>query len=278
METTMEKASLLVDRASLGERSHVPEEAKLARRLSRRQSLFAPHLLWAALKRSIIMLRPDILWKNPVMFTVEVGTVLSMIATIRAMLGWGGPPVTYLLALDFWLLLTVLFANFAEALAEARGKAQTEALRKTRKKTPAYRLHENGQVEETDSTALRAGDRVVVEEGQVIPGDGEIIEGVASVDESAITGEVTAEPGHSFLDRMIALVEGGLCGEEGKICCQGRKPGQDSEEQKWGKLAAQQERGGLHLRAMTVATTAARKRRTSLTMSLPLSWGFMGEA
>jgi K+-transporting ATPase ATPase B chain len=239
METTMEKASLLVDRASLGERSHVPEEAKLARRLSRRQSLFAPHLLWAALKRSIIMLRPDILWKNPVMFTVEVGTVLSMIATIRAMLGWGGPPVTYLLALDFWLLLTVLFANFAEALAEARGKAQTEALRKTRKKTPAYRLHENGQVEETDSTALRAGDRVVVEEGQVIPGDGEIIEGVASVDESAITGEsapvireaggdrsgvtggtrvlsdriiveVTAEPGHSFLDRMIALVEGAI--------------------------------------------------------------------
>ena len=303
----MEKASPLVDRASLGERSHAPEEAKLARRLSRRQSLFAPHLLRAALKRSIIMLRPDILWKNPVMFTVEVGTVLSTIATIRAMLGWGGPPVTYLLALDIWLLLTVLFANFAEALAEARGKAQTEALRKTRKKTPAYRLHENGQVEETDSTALRAGDRVVVVEGQVIPGDGEIIEGVASVDESAITGEsapvireaggdrsgvtggtrvlsdriiveVTAEPGHSFLDRMIALVEGGLCGEEGKICCQGRKPGQDSEEQKWGKLAAQQERGGLHLRAMTVATTAARKRRTSLTMSLPLSWGFMGEA
>jgi len=215
------------------------QEAKQARRLSRHRGLFAPELLKSALVRSFVMLRPDLLWKNPVMFTVEVGAVLSIIGTVRSMLGWGGPPATYLLALDIWLLLTVLFANFAEALAEARGKAQTEALRKTRQKTPAYRLLEHGQVEETSSTELRAGDRVVVETGQVIPGDGEVIEGVAAVDESAITGEsapvireaggdrsgvtggtrvlsdrivveITAEPGQSFLDRMIALVEGAI--------------------------------------------------------------------
>src|SRR5205823_9067398 len=151
----------------------------------------------------------------------------------------GRTPVTYLLVLDIWLLLTVLFANFASALAEARGKAQADALRKTRQETPAYRLGSNGRIEETVSTALQAGDRVVVEAGQVIPGDGEIVEGVASVDESAITGEsapvireaggdhsgvtggtrvlsdrivvrITAGAGKSFLDRMIALVEGAI--------------------------------------------------------------------
>ncbi|HEV3007388.1 MAG TPA: potassium-transporting ATPase subunit KdpB, partial [Pirellulales bacterium] len=166
--------------------------------------------------------------------------VLSVVFTIAALAGHGGQaPVTYLLALDVWLFLTVLFANFASALAEARGKAQADALRKTRQETPAYRLTDDGQVEETVSTALLAGDRVVVEAGQIIPGDGEIIEGVASVDESAITGEsapvireaggdrsgvtggtrvlsdrivvqVTASAGKSFLDRMIALVEGAI--------------------------------------------------------------------
>jgi K+-transporting ATPase ATPase B chain len=216
------------------------DEAKTARRLSRRQGLFAPELLRAALKHSFIMLRPDIQWKNPVMFVVEVGTVLSILFTIAALLGQGGrTPVTYLLALDIWLFLTVLFANFASALAEARGKAQADALRKTRQETPAYRLGEGGQIEETVSTALEAGDRVVVEAGQIIPGDGDIIEGVASVDESAITGEsapvireaggdrsgvtggtrvlsdrivvtITASAGKSFLDRMIALVEGAI--------------------------------------------------------------------
>jgi K+-transporting ATPase ATPase B chain len=216
------------------------DEAKTARRLSRRQGLFAPDLLRAALKHSFSMLRPDIQWKNPVMFVVEIGTVLSVIFTIAAILGQGGrTTVTYLLALDIWLFLTVLFANFASALAEARGKAQADALRKTRQETPAYRLGEGGQIEETVSTALQAGDQVVVEAGQIIPGDGEIIEGVASVDESAITGEsapvireaggdrsgvtggtrvlsdrivvtITASAGKSFLDRMIALVEGAI--------------------------------------------------------------------
>jgi potassium-transporting ATPase ATP-binding subunit len=216
------------------------EQLKLERRVSRRQGLFAPQLLRTALRQAFVMLRPDIQWKNPVMFVVEVGTVLSIVFTIAALLGRGGQaPVTYLLALDVWLFLTVLFANFASALAEARGKAQADALRKTRQETPAYRLNEAGEIEETVSTALQAGDRVVVEAGQIIPGDGEIVEGVASVDESAITGEsapvireaggdrsgvtggtrvlsdrivvqVTASAGKSFLDRMIALVEGAI--------------------------------------------------------------------
>src|SRR5437588_5106734 len=160
--------------------SQTPEELKLGRRASRRQRLFAPHLVKVALKQSFAMLRPDIQWKNPVMFVVEVGTVLSIFYTVakvvrpeayQASLG-------YLIALDVWLFLTVVFANFASALAEARGKAQAEALRKTRQETPAYWLLDNGEVEETVSTALKAGDRVVVEAGQVIPGDGEIIEGV----------------------------------------------------------------------------------------------------
>jgi K+-transporting ATPase ATPase B chain len=217
-----------------------PEELKLGRRASRRSGLFAPELLKAAFRQSFVMLRPDIQWKNPVMFVVEVGTVLALVFTIATVLGYRSQArLTYLIALDVWLFLTVLFANFATALAEARGKAQADALRKTRRETPAYRLGDDGQVEETVSTALQAGDRVVVEAGQIIPGDGEILEGVASVDESAITGEsapvireaggdrsgvtggtrvlsdrivmqITASAGKSFLDRMIALVEGAI--------------------------------------------------------------------
>jgi K+-transporting ATPase ATPase B chain len=217
-----------------------PEELKLSRRATRRYGLFAPHLMRAALKQSFVMLRPDIQWKNPVMFVVEVGTVLSVIFTIARLVGYSSPVrVTYLLALDVWLLLTVLFANFATALAEARGKAQADALRKTRRETPAWIQRSDGTLEETNSTLLKAGDLVAVTAGQIIPGDGEIIEGVASVDESAITGEsapvireaggdrsgvtggtrvlsdrivvrITAGAGKSFLDRMIALVEGAI--------------------------------------------------------------------
>src|SRR5712671_1528544 len=217
-----------------------PEAQKSSRRSSRRAGLFAPELLKAALKQSFLMLRPDIQWKNPVMFVVEIGTVLTIIFTIAAMTGAPSHvPLGYLLALDFWLFITVLFANFATALAEARGKAQADSLRKTRRETPAFRLNRSGDIEETVSTDLSAGDRVVVEAGQIIPGDGEIIEGIASVDESAITGEsapvireaggdrsgvtggtrvlsdrivvqITASAGKSFLDRMIALVEGAI--------------------------------------------------------------------
>ena len=216
------------------------EEGKYARRASKSYGLLAPPLVKAALKQAFIMLRPEIQWKNPVMFVVEVGTVLTLLYTVAVGFGYSSQvSVGYLLALDFWLFLTVLFANFASALAEARGKAQADALRKTRQATPAFRLNDAGDVEETVSTALQRGDRVEVNAGQIIPGDGEIIEGVASIDESAITGEsapvvreaggdrsgvtggtrvqsdrivirITASAGQSFLDRMIALVEGAI--------------------------------------------------------------------
>jgi K+-transporting ATPase ATPase B chain len=216
-----------------------PEELKLGRRLSRRKGLFAPDLLKAALKQAFLMLRPDLMAKNPVMFTVEVGTFLSILYTIYIAINPGASlaRLPYLIQIDVWLFLTVVFANFASALAEARGKAQADALRKTRQETVAYRLTDQGNTEEVVSTDLRAGDQVVVTAGQIIPGDGEIIEGVSSVDESAITGEsapvvreaggdrsgvtggtrvlsdrivvrITAGAGQSFLDRMIALVEG----------------------------------------------------------------------
>src|SRR5262249_8663155 len=118
------------------------DELKSARRLSRRKGLFAPDLLKSALVRAFVMLRPDILWKNPVMFTVEVGTVLSIVYTLYKVIDPASTlaSLAYLVALDVWLFLTVLFANFAEALAEARGKAQADALRKTRQETPAWRV------------------------------------------------------------------------------------------------------------------------------------------
>jgi K+-transporting ATPase ATPase B chain len=209
-------------------------------RRSRRMALFAPDLVRVALRQAFIMLRPDIQWANPVMFVVEVGAVLTLLFVIAAAMGQSASqvPITYFIGLDAWLFLTVLFANFATALAEARGKAQAESLRKTRHDTPAYRLR-GSSIEEVSSTSLRPGDRVVVTAGQMIPSDGEIVEGIASVDESAITGEsapvireaggdrsgvtggtrvlsdrivveITTAPGESFLDRMIALVEGAV--------------------------------------------------------------------
>jgi len=187
------------------------------------------------------MLRPDIQWSNPVMFIVEIGAVLTLLFILQALVSTSPSqvPITYFIALDFWLFLTVLFANFATALAEARGKAQAESLRRTRAETPAYRLKAGGAIEEVLSTDLKPGDRVVVTAGQVIPSDGEIVEGIASVDESAITGasapvirdaggdrsvvtggtrvisdrivvKITALTGQAFLDRMIALVEGAV--------------------------------------------------------------------
>src|SRR5262249_5156479 len=118
-----------------------PQELKMARRLSRKQGLFAPDLLKTALRQAFVMLRPDVQWKNPVMFVVEVGTVLSIVYTVAVWFGYKTQAsLLYLIALDVWLFLTVLFANFASALAEARGKAQAETLRKTRQETPAFRL------------------------------------------------------------------------------------------------------------------------------------------
>ncbi len=225
------------------QRSPVDAQArKLQRRHTRRQGLFEPTLLRQAAARSLAMLDPRIMARNPVMFLVEVGTVLTALVTIQSIVaGASIGLIVYQACLAVLLLLTVLFANFAEALAEARGKAQADSLRATRQDTPALRVAHAGDTEgETvPSTRLHSGDLVRVEAGRVIPADGEVVEGVASVDESAITGEsapvireaggdrsgvtggtrvlsdhivvrVTAEPGESFLDRMIGLVEGAI--------------------------------------------------------------------
>jgi potassium-transporting ATPase ATP-binding subunit len=203
--------------------------------------LLTPGTVGSALKQAFVMLRPDIQWKNPVMFVVEVGAFLTLAYLIQALLGKSESQVStgYFVALDAWLFLTVLFANFATALAEARGRAQADSLRRTRRDTIAHRLTSGDKIEEVASTVLKIGDRVVVETGQIVPGDGEVIEGIASIDESAITGEsapvireaggdrsgvtggtlvvsdriiirITSGAGESFLDRMIGLVEGAI--------------------------------------------------------------------
>jgi len=194
-----------------------------------------------ALKQAFIMLRPDLQWNNPVMFVVEVGAFLTLAYIAQMAVGKAVSlaPITYFVALDAWLFVTVLFANFATALAEARGKARADALRRSRHETVAFRRTLAGAIEQVSSASLHQGDIVVVQAGQMIPGDGEIIEGVASVNEAAITGEsapvireaggdrsgvtggtevlsdrivvrITCGPGDSFLDRMIALVEGAI--------------------------------------------------------------------
>ena len=211
---------------------------------AREQSLFAGDIWWPALKQAFAMLRPDIQWTNPVMFVVEIGAFLTLLFVLQALFSGSSSqvPVSYFIALDAWLFLTVVFANFATAVAEARGRAQAESLRKTRRDTPARRLRGAdfaGAIENVSSASLAAGDLVIVSAGEVIPGDGEIVRGVASVDESAITGEsapvireyggdrsgvtggttvlsdeiivrITARPGESFLDHVIALVEGAV--------------------------------------------------------------------
>ncbi|MGB6198869.1 MAG: potassium-transporting ATPase subunit KdpB [Candidatus Acidiferrales bacterium] len=217
----------------------VPPSPGIERR-PKREGLLTSGTVAPALKQAFVMLRPDIQWKNPVMFVVEIGSFLTLLFVIQAALGHSASqvPITYFIALDVWLWLTVLFANFATGLAEARGQAQAESLRKTRRETLARRVVGTA-IEEVSSTDLKPGDCVIVETRQVIPGDGEIIEGIASVDESAITGEsapvireaggdrsgvtggtmvlsdrivvrITAGSGESFLDRMIGLVEGAI--------------------------------------------------------------------
>ncbi|NUY02720.1 potassium-transporting ATPase subunit KdpB [Paraburkholderia youngii] len=203
--------------------------------------LFNRELLAMAFRQSLIALRPDIQWKNPVMFVVEIGAVLTFVFILEIAFGIAHSvaPLTYFIALFAWLLLTVVFANFATAIAEERGKAQADALRRARHDTVANRLRADGTFETVSSIKLQRGDVVVVRAGEVIPGDGEVIEGTASVDESAITGEsapvirdaggdrsgvtggttvlsdeitvrVSADPGETFLDGMIALVEGAV--------------------------------------------------------------------
>lgn len=198
--------------------------------------LFQGDQVRESLKQSFVKLNPRILFRNPVMFTVEIGTAVMLIVTIYSFSNKGQGSFGYNFTVFAVLLLTVLFANFAEAIAEARGKAQAESLRKTRAETPA-RLLVHGKETTVMSSQLKKGDVFICETNDLIPTDGEIIEGIATIDESAITGEsapviresggdkssvtggtkvlsdrikvmVTTQPGESFLDKMIALVEG----------------------------------------------------------------------
>ena len=199
-------------------------------------SLFQKDQVIESLKQSFVKLNPKTLIKNPVMFTVEVSTFFMLLVTIYSAFSNTQGSFVYNLLVFVILFITILFANFAEAIAEARGKAQADSLRKTREETPA-KLVVDGQVKWVNISQLKKGDIFECEAGDVIPADGEIIEGLASIDESAITGEsapvireaggdktsvtggtkvlsdhirvkVTTQPGESFLDKMIALVEG----------------------------------------------------------------------
>lgn len=199
-------------------------------------SLFQKDQLKASLKQSFVKLNPRLMVKNPIMFTVEIATFFMLPVTVYSAVSDAQGSVIYNFSVLVILFLTLLFANFAEAIAEARGKAQADSLRKTREETPAKRVTD-GMLESVSSSQLKKGDVFECEAGDVIPADGEIIEGLASIDESAITGEsapvireaggdkssvtggtkvlsdrirvvVTTQPGESFLDKMISLVEG----------------------------------------------------------------------
>src|SRR5450755_1201256 len=148
------------------------------------KSLWDAKIIRRALVDSVVKLDPRTMMKNPVMFVVEVGSVVTTLLLVRDKLNFG-----FNLQITLWLWFTVLFANFAEAMAEGRGKAQADTLRKARSETIANRIVEGDRTEQVQSSKLRAGDVVLVSAGELIPSDGEIIGGVASVDESAITGE-----------------------------------------------------------------------------------------
>ena len=208
-------------------------------------SIFDPAIIVPAIGESFKKLNPLTMLRNPVMFVTEVGAVIT---TVLMFTGSQGAPFGFLLQITLWLWFTVLFANFAEAMAEGRGKAQADSLRKARTQTFANRIKGEHDREKVASEQLRKGDLVVVKAGEVIPGDGEIIEGAATVDESAITGEsapvvreaggdrsavtggtrvlsdvikvrITSNPGETFLDRMIGLVEGRKATEDTERNC-----------------------------------------------------------
>lgn len=208
----------------------------LPKKLVRARPLFAPEIVRRATIASFQKLNPITLLKNPVMFVVEVGAAITTVFLIRNIFV-SAAGIGFQLQIAIWLWFTVLFANFAEAMAEARGKAQADTLRKTKTDVVAKRLTSSGGIEQVPGSALRIGDVVICDANDIIPGDGEVVEGVATVDESVITGEsapviresggdrsavtggtrvlsdqikiqITSNPGETFLDRMIALVEG----------------------------------------------------------------------
>ncbi|MGA2135853.1 MAG: potassium-transporting ATPase subunit KdpB [Bryobacteraceae bacterium] len=217
--------------------SYVTEPLLISKKAVRARPLLDPPIVKRAIRDSFVKLHPRLMMKNPVMFVVEVGAAMTTLEIFKE-LATGGHSLAFTFQISLWLWFTVLFANFAEAMAEGRGKAQADTLRKTKTETMAKRLKNGGKKYETvAATLLRRGDVVLVERGDIIPGDGDVIEGIASVDESAITGEsapviresggdrsavtggtrvlsdeikvrITSNPGETFLDRMIALVEG----------------------------------------------------------------------
>jgi K+-transporting ATPase ATPase B chain len=209
----------------------------MTKRVKKDIRLFEPALVRESIKQSFVKLSPRLMMKNPVMFCVEIGTAIMLFVMIYSFTNTDQGSPAYNVIIFLVLLITLLFANFAEAIAEARGKAQADSLRKTREETPAKVIADNGVITTKASSQLKKGDVFVCETGDLIPTDGEIIEGIATIDESAITGEsapvireaggdknsvtggtkvlsdkikvlVTTQPGESFLDKMISLVEG----------------------------------------------------------------------
>jgi K+-transporting ATPase ATPase B chain len=208
----------------------------LPKKLAHARPLFDTEIVRRALKDAFRKLNPVTLAKNPVIFVVEVGALITTLFTLRDAFT-GAPGFGFNVQISIWLWFTVLFANFAEAMAEARGKAQADSLRKTKSDSGAKRVIGGAKFELVSSSQLRAGDVVICDTGDIIPGDGDVVDGIATVDESVITGEsapviresggdrsavtggtrvlsdqirvkITSNPGETFLDRMIALVEG----------------------------------------------------------------------
>src|SRR5450755_468736 len=215
--------------------NYVTEPLLISKKAVRARPLLDPPIVKRAIGDSFVKLNPRLMMKNPVMFVVEVGAAMTTLEVFKDLIQQH--PIGFTFQITLWLWFTVLFANFAEAMAEGRGKAQADTLRKTKTETVAKRLKNGKKFETVAATELRRGDIVLVERGDIIPGDGDVIEGIASVDESAITGEsapviresggdrsavtggtrvlsdeikvqITSNPGETFLDRMIALVEG----------------------------------------------------------------------
>ena len=214
------------------------ETTLLPKKLVRARPLFDSEIVKRAITESFVKLNPLAVAKKPVMFVVEVGAAITTVFVVRDIV-IGASGLGFSVQIALWLWFTVVFANFAEAMAEARGKAQADTLRKTKTDSMAKRIAGKDRIESVQASRLRAGDMVMCESGDIIPGDGEVVEGIATVDESVITGEsapviresggdrsavtggtkvlsdqikvkITSNPGETFLDRMIALVEGAV--------------------------------------------------------------------